>query len=165
MTNQKNGIFMKKIDRPALLDHCSATVTESDDWTERTGSSSVDKWTCVRGDIWPVYVVRPLSGADFVQHNQKFLSRIYPAGSRTSSSNYNPQEFWNVGSQLGEWETVNIFQNRRKTTRALTHTLGRRSELNKHADFLLFFWTFTHFQRQRMQINMVCMQYTCCYLI
>ncbi|XP_074534141.1 1-phosphatidylinositol 4,5-bisphosphate phosphodiesterase zeta-1-like [Halichoeres trimaculatus] len=40
------------------------------------------------------------SGADFVRHNQKFLSRIYPAGSRTSSSNYNPQEFWNVGSQL-----------------------------------------------------------------
>uniref|UniRef100_A0A8C4HCZ0 Phosphoinositide phospholipase C n=1 Tax=Dicentrarchus labrax TaxID=13489 RepID=A0A8C4HCZ0_DICLA len=40
------------------------------------------------------------SGADFVQHNQKFLSRIYPAGSRTASSNYNPQEFWNVGSQL-----------------------------------------------------------------
>ncbi|XP_068459136.1 1-phosphatidylinositol 4,5-bisphosphate phosphodiesterase zeta-1-like isoform X2 [Clinocottus analis] len=40
------------------------------------------------------------SGADFVQHNQTFLSRIYPAGSRTSSSNYNPQEFWNVGSQL-----------------------------------------------------------------
>ncbi|KAL6106529.1 plcz1 [Pungitius sinensis] len=40
------------------------------------------------------------SGADFVQHNQRFLSRIYPAGSRTSSTNYNPQEFWNVGSQL-----------------------------------------------------------------
>uniref|UniRef100_A0A671X474 Phosphoinositide phospholipase C n=1 Tax=Sparus aurata TaxID=8175 RepID=A0A671X474_SPAAU len=40
------------------------------------------------------------SGADFVLHNQRFLSRIYPAGSRTSSSNYNPQEFWNVGSQL-----------------------------------------------------------------
>ncbi|XP_019116417.2 1-phosphatidylinositol 4,5-bisphosphate phosphodiesterase zeta-1 isoform X1 [Larimichthys crocea] len=40
------------------------------------------------------------SGADFIQHNQRFLSRIYPAGVRTSSSNYNPQEFWNVGSQL-----------------------------------------------------------------
>uniref|UniRef100_A0A3Q3T1R9 Phosphoinositide phospholipase C n=1 Tax=Mastacembelus armatus TaxID=205130 RepID=A0A3Q3T1R9_9TELE len=40
------------------------------------------------------------SGADFVWHNQTFLSRIYPAGSRTSSSNYNPQEFWNIGSQL-----------------------------------------------------------------
>ncbi|KAM4733379.1 1-phosphatidylinositol 4,5-bisphosphate phosphodiesterase zeta-1-like [Anableps anableps] len=40
------------------------------------------------------------SGSSFVQHNQRFLSRIYPAGSRTSSSNYNPQEFWNVGAQL-----------------------------------------------------------------
>ncbi|KAF6718756.1 1-phosphatidylinositol 4,5-bisphosphate phosphodiesterase zeta-1 [Oryzias melastigma] len=40
------------------------------------------------------------SGLNFVQHNQRFLTRIYPAGSRTSSSNYNPQEFWNVGSQL-----------------------------------------------------------------
>ncbi|KAM4573045.1 1-phosphatidylinositol 4,5-bisphosphate phosphodiesterase zeta-1-like [Odontesthes bonariensis] len=40
------------------------------------------------------------SGPHFVRHNQRFLSRIYPAGSRTSSSNYNPQEFWNVGSQL-----------------------------------------------------------------
>ncbi|XP_061826272.1 1-phosphatidylinositol 4,5-bisphosphate phosphodiesterase zeta-1-like [Nerophis lumbriciformis] len=41
-----------------------------------------------------------VTGKDFVHHNQRFLSRIYPAGSRTSSSNYNPQEFWNVGSQL-----------------------------------------------------------------
>ncbi|KAK1887267.1 1-phosphatidylinositol 45-bisphosphate phosphodiesterase zeta-1 [Dissostichus eleginoides] len=40
------------------------------------------------------------SAAAFAQHNQRFLSRIYPAGSRTSSSNYNPQEFWSVGSQL-----------------------------------------------------------------
>ncbi|KAM3869903.1 LOW QUALITY PROTEIN: 1-phosphatidylinositol 4,5-bisphosphate phosphodiesterase zeta-1-like [Diretmus argenteus] len=40
------------------------------------------------------------SGPDFVQHNQRFLSRIYPAASRALSSNYNPQEFWNVGSQL-----------------------------------------------------------------
>uniref|UniRef100_A0A667ZYQ5 Phosphoinositide phospholipase C n=1 Tax=Myripristis murdjan TaxID=586833 RepID=A0A667ZYQ5_9TELE len=40
------------------------------------------------------------SGPEFIEHNQRFLSRIYPAGSRTSSSNYNPQEFWNVGAQL-----------------------------------------------------------------
>ncbi|KAJ0069291.1 hypothetical protein NL108_003218, partial [Boleophthalmus pectinirostris] len=40
------------------------------------------------------------AGADFVSHNQRFLSRIYPAGSRTTSSNYNPQKFWNVGAQL-----------------------------------------------------------------
>ncbi|KAJ0029395.1 hypothetical protein NQD34_004392 [Periophthalmus magnuspinnatus] len=40
------------------------------------------------------------AGVDFVRHNQRFLSRIYPAGSRTDSSNYNPQKFWNVGAQL-----------------------------------------------------------------
>uniref|UniRef100_H2V313 Phosphoinositide phospholipase C n=1 Tax=Takifugu rubripes TaxID=31033 RepID=H2V313_TAKRU len=41
-----------------------------------------------------------LKSPDFIRHNQRFLSRIYPAGSRTASSNYNPQEFWNVGCQL-----------------------------------------------------------------
>ncbi|KAG7247930.1 hypothetical protein CRUP_017884, partial [Coryphaenoides rupestris] len=40
------------------------------------------------------------SGPDFVAHNQRFLSRIYPAASRTFSTNYNPQEFWSVGCQL-----------------------------------------------------------------
>ncbi|XP_048357459.1 1-phosphatidylinositol 4,5-bisphosphate phosphodiesterase zeta-1 [Sphaerodactylus townsendi] len=37
---------------------------------------------------------------EFVQHNTRFITRIYPKGTRTSSSNYNPQEFWNVGCQL-----------------------------------------------------------------
>ncbi|XP_043981943.1 1-phosphatidylinositol 4,5-bisphosphate phosphodiesterase zeta-1-like isoform X2 [Gambusia affinis] len=46
------------------------------------------------------------SGSSFIHHNQRFLSRIYPAGSRTSSSNYNPQEFWNVGAQLGSCHSV-----------------------------------------------------------
>ncbi|XP_034047726.1 1-phosphatidylinositol 4,5-bisphosphate phosphodiesterase zeta-1-like [Thalassophryne amazonica] len=40
------------------------------------------------------------SSMEFIQHNQRFLSRIYPSGARLSSSNYNPQEFWNIGSQL-----------------------------------------------------------------
>uniref|UniRef100_A0A3P8XM60 Phosphoinositide phospholipase C n=1 Tax=Esox lucius TaxID=8010 RepID=A0A3P8XM60_ESOLU len=40
------------------------------------------------------------SALEFLQHNMMFITRIYPAGSRTLSSNYNPQEFWNVGSQL-----------------------------------------------------------------
>lgn len=38
---------------------------------------------------------------EFVQHTLRFLTRIYPKGIRTNSSNYNPQEFWNVGSQMG----------------------------------------------------------------
>ncbi|XP_037623722.1 1-phosphatidylinositol 4,5-bisphosphate phosphodiesterase zeta-1-like isoform X1 [Sebastes umbrosus] len=49
------------------------------------------------------------SGTDFVHHTQRFLSRIYPAGSRTASSNYNPQEFWIVGSQLGESQRASIY--------------------------------------------------------
>ncbi|XP_078539640.1 1-phosphatidylinositol 4,5-bisphosphate phosphodiesterase delta-4 [Lissotriton helveticus] len=40
------------------------------------------------------------SGNEFVQYNSRFLSRIYPSGMRTDSSNYNPQEMWNMGCQL-----------------------------------------------------------------
>ncbi|XP_005994279.1 1-phosphatidylinositol 4,5-bisphosphate phosphodiesterase delta-1 isoform X2 [Latimeria chalumnae] len=40
------------------------------------------------------------SGSDFVIYNTRQLSRIYPAGRRTDSSNYNPVEMWNIGSQI-----------------------------------------------------------------
>ncbi|XP_037646762.1 1-phosphatidylinositol 4,5-bisphosphate phosphodiesterase delta-4-like isoform X2 [Sebastes umbrosus] len=40
------------------------------------------------------------AGTDFVQYNTRQLSRIYPSGLRTDSSNYNPQEMWNVGNQI-----------------------------------------------------------------
>uniref|UniRef100_A0A8C4I9S8 Phosphoinositide phospholipase C n=1 Tax=Dicentrarchus labrax TaxID=13489 RepID=A0A8C4I9S8_DICLA len=40
------------------------------------------------------------AGTDFVQYNTKQMSRIYPSGLRTDSSNYNPQEMWNVGCQI-----------------------------------------------------------------
>ncbi|XP_044073939.1 1-phosphatidylinositol 4,5-bisphosphate phosphodiesterase delta-4 [Siniperca chuatsi] len=40
------------------------------------------------------------AGADFVQYNTRQLSRIYPSGLRTDSSNYNPQDMWNVGCQI-----------------------------------------------------------------
>ncbi|CAK8673512.1 unnamed protein product [Clavelina lepadiformis] len=38
--------------------------------------------------------------SDFVKHNQWQLVRIYPKGSRTNSSNYNPLSNWNVGCQI-----------------------------------------------------------------
>ncbi|XP_008277151.1 1-phosphatidylinositol 4,5-bisphosphate phosphodiesterase zeta-1 [Stegastes partitus] len=66
-------------------------------------SHSKDNQNCYENTSMAEKKARKLiksSGPDFVQHNQKFLSRIYPAGSRTSSSNFDPQEFWNVGSQL-----------------------------------------------------------------
>ncbi|KAG7240526.1 hypothetical protein INR49_026810 [Caranx melampygus] len=40
------------------------------------------------------------AGTDFVQYNTRQLSRIYPSGLRTDSSNYNPQDMWSVGCQI-----------------------------------------------------------------
>ncbi|NXD06163.1 PLCD4 phosphodiesterase, partial [Nothocercus nigrocapillus] len=40
------------------------------------------------------------SGNEFVRHNAWQLTRIYPSGMRTDSSNYNPQEMWNAGCQI-----------------------------------------------------------------
>ncbi|XP_034072783.1 1-phosphatidylinositol 4,5-bisphosphate phosphodiesterase delta-4-like [Gymnodraco acuticeps] len=40
------------------------------------------------------------AGADFVHHNSRQLTRVYPSGFRTDSSNFNPQEMWNVGCQI-----------------------------------------------------------------
>eukprot|EP00123_Amoebidium_parasiticum_P018148 comp24118_c0_seq1/m.43686 comp24118_c0_seq1/g.43686 ORF comp24118_c0_seq1/g.43686 comp24118_c0_seq1/m.43686 type:complete len:1454 (-) comp24118_c0_seq1:942-5303(-) len=36
----------------------------------------------------------------YVQHNEKFFSRIYPAGRRVDSSNYDPMPLWICGCQL-----------------------------------------------------------------
>ncbi|XP_055361671.1 1-phosphatidylinositol 4,5-bisphosphate phosphodiesterase delta-4-like isoform X3 [Betta splendens] len=40
------------------------------------------------------------AGAEFVLHNSRQLTRIYPSGFRTDSSNFNPQEMWNAGCQF-----------------------------------------------------------------
>ncbi|XP_049638855.1 1-phosphatidylinositol 4,5-bisphosphate phosphodiesterase zeta-1 [Suncus etruscus] len=37
---------------------------------------------------------------EFIFHTQKFITRIYPKALRTDSSNFNPQEFWNLGCQM-----------------------------------------------------------------
>ncbi len=42
-----------------------------------------------------------LEATAFIHHNMDKLSRIYPAGSRTDSSNYNPVPLWNAGCQIG----------------------------------------------------------------
>ncbi|XP_063075169.1 1-phosphatidylinositol 4,5-bisphosphate phosphodiesterase delta-1b isoform X2 [Engraulis encrasicolus] len=40
------------------------------------------------------------SARPYIHHNVDKLSRIYPAGLRTDSSNYNPVPLWNAGCQL-----------------------------------------------------------------
>ncbi|XP_037703417.1 1-phosphatidylinositol 4,5-bisphosphate phosphodiesterase zeta-1 [Choloepus didactylus] len=41
-----------------------------------------------------------LRAHEFIIHTRKFITRIYPKATRTDSSNYNPQEFWNIGCQM-----------------------------------------------------------------
>ncbi|XP_040026362.2 1-phosphatidylinositol 4,5-bisphosphate phosphodiesterase delta-1 isoform X1 [Gasterosteus aculeatus] len=40
------------------------------------------------------------SANSYIRHNVDKLSRIYPAGSRTDSSNYSPVTLWNAGCQI-----------------------------------------------------------------
>ncbi|NXU37723.1 PLCZ1 phosphodiesterase, partial [Drymodes brunneopygia] len=40
------------------------------------------------------------SAKEFIAHTTRFITRIYPKGRRMNSSNYKPQEFWNVGCQM-----------------------------------------------------------------
>ncbi|XP_073717810.1 1-phosphatidylinositol 4,5-bisphosphate phosphodiesterase delta-4 [Misgurnus anguillicaudatus] len=40
------------------------------------------------------------AGAEFVLHNARQLTRVYPSGLRTDSSNFNPQDMWNAGCQI-----------------------------------------------------------------
>ncbi|XP_053323571.1 1-phosphatidylinositol 4,5-bisphosphate phosphodiesterase delta-1 isoform X2 [Spea bombifrons] len=40
------------------------------------------------------------SGPSFVRHNAKQLTRVYPDGMRTDSSNYSAVDMWNVGCQI-----------------------------------------------------------------
>ncbi|TRZ00779.1 hypothetical protein DNTS_034751 [Danionella cerebrum] len=41
------------------------------------------------------------AGPEFVLHNARQLSRVYPSGLRTDSSNFSPQDMWNAGCQIG----------------------------------------------------------------
>lgn len=38
---------------------------------------------------------------ELIFHTRSFITRVYPKMFRADSSNFNPQEFWNVGCQMG----------------------------------------------------------------
>uniref|UniRef100_A0AAQ5ZCM5 Phosphoinositide phospholipase C n=1 Tax=Amphiprion ocellaris TaxID=80972 RepID=A0AAQ5ZCM5_AMPOC len=44
--------------------------------------------------------LREAGESKFVHHNSRQLTRVYPTGFRTDSSNFNPQEMWNAGCQI-----------------------------------------------------------------
>uniref|UniRef100_A0A8C6QEH6 Phosphoinositide phospholipase C n=1 Tax=Nannospalax galili TaxID=1026970 RepID=A0A8C6QEH6_NANGA len=41
-----------------------------------------------------------LRAHEFIFHTRTFITRVYPRSTRADSSNFNPQEFWNVGCQM-----------------------------------------------------------------
>ncbi|KAM7335659.1 1-phosphatidylinositol 4,5-bisphosphate phosphodiesterase zeta-1 [Alexandromys fortis] len=41
-----------------------------------------------------------LRASEFIFHTRSFITRVYPKMIRADSSNFNPQEFWNVGCQM-----------------------------------------------------------------
>ena len=43
-----------------------------------------------------------MNGEELIACNKQCLIRVYPNCSRVDSSNYNPQEMWNYGCQIGE---------------------------------------------------------------
>lgn len=59
------------------------------------------RWLCRPGNDSMSGSHTPSLGNEFVRHNTWQLTRIYPSGMRTDSSNYNPQEMWNAGCQIG----------------------------------------------------------------
>lgn len=52
--------------------------------------------------------------SEFIEYNKKQLSRIYPAGSRVDSSNYNPLMAWSAGCQIGKTESYHDTHNTHK---------------------------------------------------
>ena len=48
------------------------------------------------------------SSIKFMHYNKVQLSRIYPAGRRVDSSNYDPVMMWNCGCQIGTYKCMFI---------------------------------------------------------
>ncbi|KAJ7206515.1 1-phosphatidylinositol-4,5-bisphosphate phosphodiesterase 1 [Mycena pura] len=55
-------------------------------------------------------MVRSSAVLDLVKHNRTHLVRIYPKGTRLSSSNYLPHNYWAAGAQLVaiNWQTLDL---------------------------------------------------------
>ncbi|KAM3594854.1 uncharacterized protein V6R79_015053 [Siganus canaliculatus] len=78
------------------------------------------------------------NAVEFVEYNKRQMSRIYPKGTRMDSSNYSPQPFWNVGSQMValNYQTMDfpmqlnmsLFEFNGKTGYLLKHDVLRRSD-------------------------------------
>jgi len=94
-----------------------------------TGSGSGGKNSSSSASVSSAGVVVKGSGnglwmVDMIKHTRGHLVRVYPKGTRVSSTNYEPGRFWAVGAQLValNWQTFGGFSSlfRRLKTGRLT---------------------------------------------
>ncbi|KAL8183059.1 UNVERIFIED_CONTAM: 1-phosphatidylinositol 4,5-bisphosphate phosphodiesterase delta-4 [Gekko kuhli] len=73
-------------------------IREAGKKLENEGQFADEKWGA--GTAGHMKLSQRSRGNDFVSHNAWQLTRVYPSGIRADSSNYNPQDMWNVGCQM-----------------------------------------------------------------
>jgi Phosphatidylinositol-specific phospholipase C, Y domain len=59
---------------------------------------------------------------DLIKHNRTHLVRLYPKGTRVSSTNYEPHRYWGAGMQLValNWQTCGAFDRKVRNSALLT---------------------------------------------
>uniref|UniRef100_A0A452S5J7 Phosphoinositide phospholipase C n=2 Tax=Ursus TaxID=9639 RepID=A0A452S5J7_URSAM len=96
-------LFPKQRSKPILCPSLSALVVYLKSVSFHSFAHSKEHYRFYETSSFSESKARSLikeAGNEFVQHNAWQLSRVYPSGLRTDSSNYNPQELWNAGCQM-----------------------------------------------------------------
>ncbi|XP_066996511.2 1-phosphatidylinositol 4,5-bisphosphate phosphodiesterase delta-4 isoform X2 [Anabrus simplex] len=96
MTERKTVKQQVALGLSNLVNICQATHFRSFEYTQEHGKCfQMSSFSEAKAEKFI-----ETKGAEFARYNMKHLSRIYPAGRRTGSSNFKPTQFWNVGCQL-----------------------------------------------------------------
>uniref|UniRef100_M3YYM5 Phosphoinositide phospholipase C n=1 Tax=Mustela putorius furo TaxID=9669 RepID=M3YYM5_MUSPF len=104
-------LFSKQKSKPILCPSLSALVVYLKSVSFHSFTHSREHYRFYETSSFSEAKARSLikeAGNEFVQHNAWQLSRVYPSGLRTDSSNYNPQELWNAGCQMGPTVAMNV---------------------------------------------------------
>ncbi|XP_038441669.1 1-phosphatidylinositol 4,5-bisphosphate phosphodiesterase delta-4 isoform X1 [Canis lupus familiaris] len=99
----KSLLFPKQKSKPILCPSLSALVVYLKSVSFHSFTHSREHYRFYETSSFSETKAKSLikeAGNEFVQHNAWQLSRVYPSGLRTDSSNYNPQELWNAGCQM-----------------------------------------------------------------
>ena len=100
----QNRVKESKKKRTKLAQELSDCIVVCQAVSFKSLEESARKWTFVNMSAFnenkAEKLVKDNGGSPFVQHNAFQLSRVYPAGKRTNSSNYDPVPMWMTGCQV-----------------------------------------------------------------